>query len=174
MLSLAREIEATEGKRFSELLATSDQAIWHDPLSKPETQEELNLALAPLYCIDVFEKEDQEMATRLTGAIYTFLKNYKDQTLLDKHVKQRQWVDDILSKLTRKPGKEEPSLVKMLEEGLGIGTADDPARWAFVKRQLSRGLVGDPTLYRLKKKRIGSNASFNYSESSSHTAMLMP
>lgn len=174
MLSLVNEIETEEGKRFSELLATSDKAIWHDPLSKPETQEEHNLASAPLYCIDVFEKEDQKMVTRLTGAIYTFLRNYKDQTLLDKHVKQRQWVDAIMSKLTRKPGKEEPSLVKMLEERLGLGTVNNTTRWTFVKGHLARGLVGDPTLYWLKKARIGSNSSFNYSESSSHTAMLMP
>lgn len=143
MQALVAEIERKEGKRFSKLLATSTSAVWHDPAFVPQNQEERDWASAPLVLLDMDRVQQLGLTSRLTGAIFTFLRSYQDQDMLNRHMAH----PTSTSAEASVPSKEvRLSLVGTFEKGLGFG---DITRWKEKLGVLDRGCVGDPTLWSL-------------------------
>ena len=162
MHALVSDIERKEGKSFSELLATSPNAIWHDPSSTPQTDEERKRASEPLIFLSDVQKQQVDLYSTITGAIYTFLRDYRNQATLDKHfesdAEQHTWVKSrIESVRNRLSHKARPSLVKKLEDGLGIGPNQEASQWPDKLNSLTVPFAGEPTLDTLRLKATGDD-----------------
>jgi hypothetical protein len=162
MHALVSNLENKHGTSLAEMLAASETAIWHDPSSKPQTEEERKVAAYPLALSGVPESIKLDMCSRLTGALYTFLRDYPEQELLNRHVLPASLLTSVHRRLS---GKSRPSLVQALDKGLGLGLTEDqksltyaPGLWEQQRQALSLSLSRDPSVRKLLET---AGAQFN-------------